>query len=337
VELLSGIRNLIRRRKPPLAIDIAEPKPDSAVVEEVDVTEPLEVVEELEALEPGALDVEAVSAPMAESAAEVHGFDVAAAVERICDRLDAQGQRVDAQTSEVRRLVQHLEQLPLVLKETAEIKGQCAQVMELVSGQVSDARTRDEAVVEAVNETRRHEDAVLEAINEARGRNDAVIAAVNETQRRENAVLEAINETRGRNDAVIEAINNAQGHDDAVIEAVNAAVDKAVSAAVKRITEASSRDAETLSHIQQQVESNAQALRMAGETEDGVSQNLREVLESSIRVQRSVAELDKSHEGREAQMAMHFAASKRTMMTLSFACTLAALLALVVAVIALLT
>jgi hypothetical protein len=71
VELLSGIRNLIRRRKPPLAIDIAEPKPDSAVVEEVDVTEPLEVVEELEALEPGALDVEAVSAPMAESAAEV--------------------------------------------------------------------------------------------------------------------------------------------------------------------------------------------------------------------------------------------------------------------------
>jgi uncharacterized coiled-coil DUF342 family protein len=309
VELLSGIRNLIRRRKPPLAIDIAEPKPDSAVVEEVDVTEPLEVVEELEALEPGALDVEAVSAPMAESAAEVHGFDVAAAVERICDRLDAQGQRVDAQTSEVRRLVQHLEQLPLVLKETAEIKGQCAQVMELVSGQVSDARTRDEAVVEAVNETRRHEDAVLEAINEA----------------------------RGRNDAVIEAINNAQGHDDAVIEAVNAAVDKAVSAAVKRITEASSRDAETLSHIQQQVESNAQALRMAGETEDGVSQNLREVLESSIRVQRSVAELDKSHEGREAQMAMHFAASKRTMMTLSFACTLAALLALVVAVIALLT
>ncbi|MHC4080661.1 MAG: hypothetical protein ACYSU2_05015 [Planctomycetota bacterium] len=309
MELLSGIRNLIRRRKPPLAIDIAEPKPDSAVVEEVDVTEPLEVVEELEALEPGALDVEAVSAPMAESAAEVHGFDVAAAVERICDRLDAQGQRVDAQTSEVRRLVQHLEQLPLVLKETAEIKGQCAQVMELVSGQVSDARTRDEAVVEAVNETRRHEDAVLEAINEA----------------------------RGRNDAVIEAINNAQGHDDAVIEAVNAAVDKAVSAAVKRITEASSRDAETLSHIQQQVESNAQALRMAGETEDGVSQNLREVLESSIRVQRSVAELDKSHEGREAQMAMHFAASKRTMMTLSFACTLAALLALVVAVIALLT
>jgi hypothetical protein len=73
---------------------------------------------------------------------------------------------------------------------------------------------------------------------------------------------------------------------------------------------------------------------MVGETEEGTSQNMREVLDSSARVQRTVAELEKTHQGREAEIAAHFASSKRTMMMLAFACTLASLLALVVAVIA---
>jgi len=292
-----------------LAIDIGEPKPDGAVVEEVEVTEPMEVIEELEAMEPVALGVEPDLLNGPGSAPETHGVDVAAVVESIGDRIDAQSDRIETQSSDVRRLVQHMEQLPLVLKETAEIKGQCAQVIELVSGQVSEARTREETVVEAVSETRRHEDAVMEAINEAKGHNDAV--------------MEAIKQTSGR--------------DDAVIEAISAAADKAVSASVKRITEASARDAETLSCIQQQVESNAQALRMAGETEEGASQSMRDVLESSVKIERVVAGLNKSHQAREAEITAHFAASKRTMMMLTFACTLASLLALVVAVIALVT
>ena len=292
--LLSGIRNLITRWKPPLAIDIAEPQADGTV-EEVDVTEPVEVVEEVEATESVALGFEPDPLSNRSSAPEAQGVDVAAVAESIGDRIDAHSDRIETQSAEVRRLVQHMEHLPLVLKETAEIKGQCAQVIELVSGQVSEARTREETVVEAVSETRRHEDAVMEAIKEARSR------------------------------------------DDAVIEAVNAAVDKAVSAAVKRITEGSARDAETLNRIQQQVESNAQALRMAGETADGVAQNMGQVLESSMQVQRAVTGLEKSHQGREAEIAAHFAASKRTMMMLAFACTLASLLALVVAVIALVT
>jgi hypothetical protein len=306
VELLSGIRKLIWRRKPPLAIDIAEPKPDGAVVEDVDVSEPVDVVEEVEAMEAVVLggEPDPLNDPGPEP--ETHGPDVSAALEDFGGRLDAQRDRIDAQAADVRRLVQHMEQVPLVLKETAEIKGQCAQVIDLVSGQASEARTREETVVDAVNETRRHEDAVMEAINEAKGRNEAV--------------LDAIRETRSR--------------DDAVVEAVNAAVDKAVSAAVKRITDASARDAETLNHIQQQVESNAQVLRMAGETEEGVSERMREVLETSVRVQRTVSDLEKSQHGREAEIAAHFAASKKTMMMLAFACTLASLLALLVAVIA---
>ena len=310
--LLSGIRNLITRRKPPLAIDIAEPQADGTVeevVEEVDVTEPMEVVEEVEATELVALGVEPDSLSNPGGVPEAHGVDVAALVESIGDQLDAHGDRIDAQAAEARRLVQHMEHLPLVLKETAEIKGQCAQVIELVSGQVSEARTREETVVEAVNETRRHEDAVMEAIKKA----------------------------GDHNDAVVEAIKEARSRDDAVIEAVNAAVDKAVSAAVKRIAGASARDAETLNRIQQQVESNAQALRMAGETADGVSQNMGQVLESSMQVQRAVTGLEKSRQGREAEIAKHFAASKRTMLLLAFACTLASLLALAVAVIALVT
>jgi hypothetical protein len=297
----------MRRRKPPLAIDIAEPKPDGAVEEEVDVTEPVEVVQEVEAMEAIAFGDEPDPLDNPGSTPEALGVDVAAAVESLGGQLDAQRDRLDAQSAEVRRLVQHMEQVPLVLKETAEIKGQCAQVIDLVSGQASEARTREETVVEAVTETRRHEDAVMEAINE----------------------------TKGHNSAVIEAIKEAKGRDDAVIEAVNTAVDKAVSGAVKRITDASSGDTETLGRIEQQVESNAQALRMAGETEEGVSQHMREVLESSVRVQRTVAELEKTHQAREAEIAAHFAASKRTMMTLTFACTLASLLALIVAVVAL--
>jgi chromosome segregation ATPase len=305
VTLLSGIKNLITRRKPPLAIDIAEPQAEGTV-EEVDVSEPVEVVEEVEAMEAVELGVEPDLVNGPGSATEAHGVHVAAVVESIGDRIDAQSDRIETQSSEVRRLVQHMEQLPLVLKQTAEIRGQCAQVIDLVSGQVSEARTREETVLEAVSETRRHEDAVMEAINEA----------------------------KGHNDAVMEAIKQASSRDDAVIEAVNAAVDKAVSASVKRITEASTRDAETLSRIQRQVESNAQALRMAGETEEGASQNIREVLESSMKVQQAVTVFEKSYQGREAEIAAHFASSKRTMMMLAFACTLASLLALVVAVIA---
>jgi chromosome segregation ATPase len=306
-----------------LAIDIAEPMPDGAVVEEVDVTEPVEVIEELEAMEPVALGVEPELLNGPGSATEAHGVDVVAVVETIGDQINAQSDRIETQSSEVRRLVQHMEQLPLVLKQTAEIRGQCAQVIELVGGQVSEARTREETVVEAVSETRRHEDAVMEAINEARGHNDAV--------------MEAIQAASSRDDAVMEAIRQASSRDDAVIEAVNAAVEKAVSASVKRITEASARDAETLSRIQEQVESNAQALRMAGETEEGASQNMREVLESSMKVERAVTGFEKSHQGREAEIATHFASSKRTMMMLAFACTLASLLALVVALIAVVT
>jgi hypothetical protein len=279
VTLLSGIRNLITRRKPPLAIDIAEPQPDGAVEEEVDVTEPVDVAEELDAIEPVALAVE----PEPELEPELEpepgpsmraasvlvepGADVAAVVESIGDRIDAQRDRLDAQSTDVRRLVQHMEQLPRVLKETVEIKGLCARVTELVSGQVSEASTRAEAVIEAVNE----------------------------------------------------------------------AVANAVSAAVKRLDDASSRDAKVLERIQEQLAANARALREAGETEEGVAQNLREVVESSSRVQRVVADLGQSHEQREAQMAKQFAASKRTMLMLAFACTLASLLALVVAVVALLT
>ncbi|MHC4588857.1 MAG: hypothetical protein ACYTAQ_05850 [Planctomycetota bacterium] len=167
----------------------------------------------------------------------------------------------------MQKLTQHLDQLPLVLKETAEIKGQCGQVLEQMGEQLKEARSRDDAAAEAVTE----------------------------------------------------------------------AVNSAVTAGVERLAQAASRDGQALDRIEQLAESNAQALRMAGETEDGVSQNLRQVLESSARIQRTVAEIKQSHEGRDAEIAKHFAASKRTMMMLAFACTLASLLALAVAVIALLT
>ena len=115
VTLLSGIRNLITRRKPPLAIDIAEPQADGTV-EEVDVTEPVEVVQEVEANELVALGVEPDLLRNPGGVPEAHGVDVAAVVESIGDRINDQSDRIETQSAEVQRLVQHMEQLTRYLK-----------------------------------------------------------------------------------------------------------------------------------------------------------------------------------------------------------------------------
>jgi hypothetical protein len=295
VTLLSGIRNLITRRKPPLALDDDEPQQDGAVEhEEADVSEPVETVGQVVAIEPKP-EIESApeASPSSDSGMAVPGVDVVAAVENIGDRIEAQGDRLEAHSSDVRKLTRHMEQLRLVLKEAAEIKGLCAQVIEFVSGQGDGGGTRAEALVEAVDEIRRHEGAVMEAISESRTRDDAVIKAVDE------------------------------------------AVNRAVAAAVERLSEASSREAGALGRIQEQLVANARALHEAEETQEGIVGNLGEVLESSNRVQRVVANLAQAHEQREAQMAAQLAASKRTMLLLAFACTLTSLLALVVAVVAL--
>ncbi len=101
--LLSGIRNLITRRKPPLAIDIAEPRPDGAVEEETDVTEPVEVAEAVDGIEPVALAVEPEPefepdpSPHTGSVLEQQGVDVAAVVESIGDRINDQSDRIETQ------------------------------------------------------------------------------------------------------------------------------------------------------------------------------------------------------------------------------------------------
>jgi hypothetical protein len=309
--------------KPPLAIDIANPKADGTVME-AEVDETVEVVGEVEAFGPVDLNVGAPD------------IDVASVADRITKGLDAQGEKLDAQAADVQRLTRHLDQLPLVLKEAADIKGQCAQVIKLAGEQASEARAREEAVVEAVNETRRRDDALMEVIKEAKSRDDAVIEAISEAKCREAAAVEAIREAKSRDDAVIEAINAAKDRDGAMVVAVDEAVNKALSGAVQHLGEASSRDAQALEGIQKQLKSNTEAIRTAGEGEEGVSQTLREVLDSSNRIQRVVTEIGESHKGRDAEIAAQFAASKRTMMMLAFACTLGSLLALAVAVIALL-
>jgi chromosome segregation ATPase len=305
VTLLTDIRNLITRRKPALAIDITGPQADEAA-EEVEVPDDVEVVEAIE------VDDEYVS--QIQPASEAAGAEVTEAVAGIGSRLEAQGEtmktqarqlnaqgekltahakqmtaqgeqlsaqreqlnaqdeklnlqgeQLDAQTTQVQKMNQHMEQLPLVLKETAEIKGQCAQVMEIVGAQAGDARGRDEAVTEAV----------------AR------------------------------------------------------AVDTAIAGATERLAEASSKDEKVLERIQRQLEANTKAFQMTGDSEEGIRHKIDELRDSTSKLRQTVNALETASEGRNAQVAAQLAATKKSMMQLAFACALASLMALVVAVIAL--
>jgi chromosome segregation ATPase len=305
VTLITDIRNLITRRKSALAIDIAEPQVDEAA-EEVEVADDVEVVEAVEVDHDYVSQIEpAPGAPDAEVVAVVEGIGnrVDAQGERMKgqarqlttqgeqlsaqgkqlstqgeqlsaqreqlnaqdEKLNLQGEQLDAQTTQVQKMNQHMEQLPLVLKETAEIKGQCAQVIELVGAQAGDARGRDEAVTETI--------------------------------------------TRAVNDAV--------------------------AGAADRLAEASSKDEKVLERIQRQLEVNTKAFQMTGDAEDGIQRKIDELRDSTSKLRQTVQSLVTAGEGRDAQVAAQLAATKKSMMQLAFACALASLMALVVAVIAL--
>jgi DNA-binding ferritin-like protein len=250
--LLSGIRNLITRRKP-LAIDISGPPAQHLIKED-------EAVERVE-IKPTApqLEVGLVSAKVDVLGERIEELNER--IEGIGERIDVLGDNNSAPPDELRRLAQHMDQLPLILKEAAEIKGQGAQILDLFGEQLSLASHREDSVT----------------------------------------------------DAVSGVVNNA----------------------VKKMTAASSHDGEVLDRIQQQLDSTAEAIRAAGETDEGVNQSLRDVMENSTRLKTSIVQLQQSGEQREAELRRQLAANKRSMLMLAAACSMAALLALVLALIAL--
>ena len=75
------------------------------------------------------------------------------------------------------------------------------------------------------------------------------------------------------------------------------------------------------------------AVREASKSE-GTADALREVVETAESLKQAMAQMSRSVETREAELTKLLARNKRSMTMFAFACTLAALMALVVAVIA---
>jgi chromosome segregation ATPase len=347
--LLSGIRNLISRRRSPLILDLPGPEQEAPDAEESPgaAADPREELELMEAVE---LEDEFV--PRADAAAEAIGAEVLQAAESIGDQLDAHGKRLDAHGD---RLVRHGGKLDAqgtqldAHRSAVEAHGGQLEAhggkLDAHGGQLEAHGGRLETLADRLgthgSELETH-GGRLETHREQLQRQMALVQALAEQlQTRLPQVLQETAEFKSRCAQVIDLVGEqageAQRRDDAVTETVNAAVTNAVGAGLKRLGDASSRDAAMLERIQKELASNTQALREAGESEQGAAHHLREVLELTVKLQRAVATLEQSTEGHSALVAARLAQTKRSMMMLAYACTLAALTALVIAVLALVT
>lgn len=110
----------------------------------------------------------------------------------------------------------------------------------------------------------------------------------------------------------------------------------ALEATLAGVAETAGRDDEALAAIRQQVESNARAIRKAGEMTETVGRGLHEIVESSNRLTGAMGALQQSAAQREESIARLMASNKRSLMFVAIACTLASVTAMVIAAMAML-
>ncbi|MHC4414488.1 MAG: hypothetical protein ACYS0G_04310 [Planctomycetota bacterium] len=139
--------------------------------------------------------------------------------------------------------------------------------------------------------------------------------------------LDALEEIKQQSTRMLELLSERLDRAETRADAVDAAID--------RIGDASSHHTEVLSAIQQQLDSNSQAIRHTSESYDAVTQNLREVLESSCKLQEVLSDLNQSTEDRETELTEHLARTRRSMLMFAFGCSAVSIIALIVAVLAL--
>ncbi|MCZ6850249.1 MAG: hypothetical protein O7F17_01250 [Planctomycetota bacterium] len=128
--LLSGIRNLVTRKKTPVEVDLQG-------------TQAERLPERVQAAEHSFANRSASAEPngpgRGSTAAKRGESDVASLLGKIDDRLGAQ-------TDQTQRLLQPMEKLPQAMDAMAEVSGKCTQMLELSRDQVDQARAREEAI-----------------------------------------------------------------------------------------------------------------------------------------------------------------------------------------------
>lgn len=107
--------------------------------------------------------------------------------------------------------------------------------------------------------------------------------------------------------------------------------------AVGRLSDATGRHGDELQEVRRLLQDNSQAIRQTAETFDSVTQDLREVLKSCCRSAELISDLEAANETRQRTLATTLAQLDRRMVLVAIGSAAAAVVALVVAVVALLT
>ena len=113
--------------------------------------------------------------------------------------------------------------------------------------------------------------------------------------------------------------------------------ERTLDVAVGRLSDATGRHGDELQEVRRLLEDNSQAIRQTAETYNSVTQDLREVLKSCCRSVELISDLEAANETRQRTLATKLAQLDRRMILVAIGSAAAAVVALLVAVIALLS
>ncbi len=113
--------------------------------------------------------------------------------------------------------------------------------------------------------------------------------------------------------------------------------ERTLDVAVGRLSDATGRHGNELQEVRRLLEDNSQAIRQTAETYNSVIQDLREVLKSCCRSVELISDLEAANETRQRTLATKLARLDRRMVLVASGSAAAAVVALVLAVVALLT
>ncbi len=130
-----------------------------------------------------------------------------------------------------------------------------------------------------------------------------------------------------------EQLNRSQDHG-AVDEAINAAVSTAVDAAAKRFGEALERSGESLQQMRAQLDSTARSVSHADERSEGLVHALRDIQERTAGLDDAITRIGRTVRQREDKLIELLSRTKRSMTLFAYGCTLASLLAVGIAAVA---
>ena len=127
-----------------------------------------------------------------------------------------------------------------------------------------------------------------------------------------------------------EQVDRSQNHDDLINLAVGAAVDMAAT----RFGEALDRNDESLRQIRDQIDSTARSVSHADERSEGLVDSVRDIQGRTAGLDDAVTRIARAVREREDKIITLLGRTKRSMTLFAYGCTLASLLAVGIAAVA---